>query len=98
MPQEAENQNSGAGPPRESYILDSVIIGVGVAAVLLAICGATGLAHSEYRLPPWQDASRWPLGWSGYGAIPGLIAGLSLNLLRRRIKQGKETGKRSRHG
>ena len=70
-----------------SYVWRCVLASVLLTAVFLAICGATGLARSEYRLPPWQEAILLPLGGSCYGVVPGLIIGLILDWrVRRRMR------------
>jgi hypothetical protein len=75
---DSADQNHPEMQPRIS-IIDSMLIGVGMAAVGLFVSGAMGWMSSEYRLPRWQEAFLLPVMASCYGIVPGLIIGLILN-------------------
>jgi hypothetical protein len=61
------------------YLILSVLAWIGIFAAGLALCGLTGIAHTEYKLGTGAEAVALALGWSCYGAIPGLATGLLLH-------------------
>src|SRR5919197_4539636 len=84
-----DSTSQGERPQQESprsylYLFSSVAIGILFFAVGLAICGLIGRCRTEYQVGRVQQAILLALGWSWYGALPGLGVGFILNWRMRR--------------
>ncbi len=66
------------------YLIRWIFIWIGIFAVGLTVCGLTGIAQTEYKLGPVQEAILLAVGWSCYGVIPELASGLLLYWWSRR--------------
>jgi hypothetical protein len=84
MVDETRRQPEQPQQRRPSYLLGSILAGILIFAVGLAIGGYTGIFRTEYKVSPEQQAVLLVLGASWYGAIPGLIVGLLLDWWGRR--------------
>jgi hypothetical protein len=71
-------------PPLRSWLLVSVLGGGLLGTIGAAVCGYSGLAATEYRASPRDEALLLALGWGcPYGLAVGFLGGLVLNGVQR---------------
>ncbi len=73
---------TGAKKPR-SLLLISIPVGVLSLALAGAICGYTGLLHTEYHATPRDQAILVGIGGAEWGLVLGLVFGLLATFVRR---------------